>query len=90
MYIYANTWILHQYGLTVTGWCSNEDIMVLGGSSPEALLNSMWFNNSVHFGLRGVQKHYQLRYIDVILPSFFIAEIMKLAIRLSNSLTGIL
>ena len=28
---------------------------LLGGSSPEALLNSMWFNNSVHFGLRGVQ-----------------------------------
>ena len=27
---------------------------LLGGSSPEALLNSMWFNNSVHFGLRGV------------------------------------
>ena len=40
---------------------------LLGGSSPEALLNSMWFNNSVHFGLTGVQKHYQLRYIDVIL-----------------------
>jgi hypothetical protein len=26
--MYANTWSLHQYGLTVTGWCSNEDIMV--------------------------------------------------------------
>jgi hypothetical protein len=40
---------------------------LLGGSSPEALLNSMWFNNSVDFGLRGVQEHYQLRYINVIL-----------------------
>ena len=28
MYMYTNTWILHQYGLTVTGWGSNEDIMV--------------------------------------------------------------
>ena len=26
--MYTNTWILHQYGSTVTGWCSNEDIMV--------------------------------------------------------------
>jgi hypothetical protein len=25
--MYTNTWSLHQYGLTVTGWCSNEDIM---------------------------------------------------------------
>ena len=40
---------------------------LLGGSSPEALLNSMWFNNSGDFGLRGVQEHYQLRYINVIL-----------------------
>ena len=27
---------------------------LLGGSSPEALLNSIWFNNSVHFVVRGV------------------------------------
>jgi len=26
--MYTNTWILHQYGLTVTEWGSNEDIMV--------------------------------------------------------------
>jgi hypothetical protein len=40
---------------------------LLGGSSPEALLNSMWLNNPVHFGIRGIQEHYQLRYINVIL-----------------------
>lgn len=27
---------------------------LLGMSSPEVLLNSLWLNNSLHFGLRGV------------------------------------
>jgi hypothetical protein len=40
---------------------------LLSGSSPEALLNSKWFNNSANFGLGGVQEHYQLRYIKVML-----------------------
>ena len=34
---------------------------LLGGDSPNALLNTLWLNNSVHFGLRGVRENYQLR-----------------------------
>ena len=48
---------------------SEEDIVVLyasemlGTSSPEALLNhtlclnTVWFNNAIHFGLRGCKEH---------------------------------
>lgn len=36
---------------------------LLGGTTPESLLNTIWFNNSIHFGLRGVQEHYQLRWV---------------------------
>ena len=38
---------------------SEEDIQVLyekdllGSSTAEALLNTVWFNNTIHFGLRG-------------------------------------
>ena len=28
---------------------------LLGSSTAEALLNSVWFNNTIHFGLRGPQ-----------------------------------
>ena len=34
---------------------------VLGGENPQALLNTMWFQNSVHFGLRGTKENYELR-----------------------------
>ena len=42
---------------------SEDDIAVLyekdlfGTSSPEALLNTFWFNNAMHFGLRGCKEH---------------------------------
>ena len=42
---------------------SEDDIAVLyekdllGTSSPEALLNTLWFNNTIHFGLRGCKEH---------------------------------
>ena len=35
---------------------------LLGESTPESLLNTDWFNNTVHFGLRGAHEHYNLRY----------------------------
>jgi hypothetical protein len=41
---------------------------LLGNSSPESLLNTVWINNCIQFGLRGVSEHYNLRF--VILPSF--------------------
>ena len=30
---------------------------LLGMSSPEALLNTLWLNNTLHFGLRGCKEH---------------------------------
>jgi hypothetical protein len=35
---------------------------LLGESTPESLLNTVWFNNTVHFGMRGAHEHYNLRY----------------------------
>ena len=40
---------------------------LLGISSPEALLNSLWLNNSLHFGLRGIQEHNNMCWGDVTL-----------------------
>ena len=45
---------------------SEEDIQVLyekdllGGSTAEALLNTVWFNNTIHFGLRGCKEHREM------------------------------
>ena len=30
---------------------------LLGKSTPKALLNTIWFNNTVYFGLRGCKEH---------------------------------
>lgn len=38
---------------------------LLGMSSPEAVLNTMWLNNSLHFGLRGIQEHRSICWGDV-------------------------
>ncbi|CAC5401761.1 unnamed protein product [Mytilus coruscus] len=39
---------------------------LLGSSNPQSLLNIIWLNNSIHFGLRGVTEHYTLRWGDII------------------------
>ena len=45
---------------------SEEDIQVLyekdllGSSTAEALLNAVWFNNTIHVGLRGCKKHREM------------------------------
>ena len=50
---------------------SEDDIAVLyekdllGTSSPEALLNTLWFNNTIHFGLRGCKEHRDMTRGDV-------------------------
>ena len=38
---------------------------VLGSHTPQSLLNTLWLNNSVQFGLRGVHEHYNLRLVHV-------------------------
>ena len=45
---------------------SEEDIQVLfekdllGSSTAEALLNTVWFNNTIHFGILGCKKHREM------------------------------
>ena len=45
---------------------SEEDILVLfeldllGSSTAEALLNTVWFNNTTHFGILGCKKHREI------------------------------
>ena len=45
---------------------SEEDILVLfeidllGSSKAEALLNTVWFNNTIHFGILGCMKHREM------------------------------
>ena len=38
---------------------------LLGLSSGEALLNTLWLNNTIHFGLRGCQEHRDMCWSDV-------------------------
>ena len=38
---------------------------LLGVSSAEALLNTIWFNNTIHFGLRGCKEHRDMCWGDV-------------------------
>ena len=38
---------------------------LLGMCSPEALLNKLWLNNTLHFGLRGCKEHRYLCWGDV-------------------------
>ena len=42
---------------------------VLGLSSPQALVNTVWLNKMLHFGLRGCKEQRELRWGDVILKS---------------------
>ena len=39
----------------------------MGVTSPESLLNTVWFNNAIHLGLRGQQEHYNLCWGDISL-----------------------
>uniref|UniRef100_A0A8W8MMW5 ZMYM2-like/QRICH1 C-terminal domain-containing protein n=1 Tax=Magallana gigas TaxID=29159 RepID=A0A8W8MMW5_MAGGI len=43
------------------------DSGVLGVTSPQSLLNTVWFNNAIHLGLCGHQEHYNLCWGDISL-----------------------
>ena len=43
--------------------------MVLGTSSLQSLLNTVWLNNILHFGLRGCTEQRNLRWSDVVLEN---------------------
>ena len=57
--------------LNASAALSEEDIQVLyennllGSSTAEALLNTVWFNNTIHFGLRGCKEHREMCWGDV-------------------------
>ena len=38
---------------------------LLGASSSEAILDTLWLNNSLHFGLRGIKEHHDMRWGDI-------------------------
>ena len=40
---------------------------VLGDATPSSLLNTMWLNNMIHFGLRGTKEQYNLQWGDIAL-----------------------
>lgn len=41
----------------------------LGGSTPDSILQTLWFYNTVHFGLRGCQEHRDMCWGDITLKS---------------------
>ena len=45
------------------------DKKLLGLSSPQALLNTVWLNNMFHFGLRGCKEQKELRWGDIVLKT---------------------
>ena len=45
------------------------DKKLLGLSSPQALLNTVWLNNMIYFGLRGCKEQKELRWGDIVLKT---------------------
>lgn len=45
------------------------DKRLLGISSPQALLNTVWLNNMIHFGVRGCKEQKELRWGDIVLKT---------------------
>ena len=41
----------------------------LGKHGPQAIINTMWLNNTIHFGLRGVDEHRKLMWGDIKLET---------------------
>ncbi|KAL5018505.1 hypothetical protein ScPMuIL_004227, partial [Solemya velum] len=42
---------------------------MLGPHSPDSILNTVWLNNCIHFGMRGVKEHYNLTWGDISLAT---------------------
>ena len=34
---------------------------LLGSATPDTLISTLWLNNCIHFGMRTVSEHYELR-----------------------------
>ena len=62
---------------------------LLGTSTPEALLNTVWFNNTIHFGLRGCKEHRDMCWGDVQLRQTTNGEeFLKYSERQTKTRTG--
>ena len=65
------------------------DKKLLGISSPEALLNTLWLNNSLHFGLRGCTEHRNMCWGDVkLLKTASGVEFLQFNERQTKTRTG--
>ena len=45
------------------------DKKLLGLISPQALLNTVWLNNKIHFGLHGCKEQKELHRWDIVLKT---------------------
>lgn len=61
---------------------SDEEVNILYEKNllgiAEALLNTLWLLNSVHFGLRGCEEHRQMAWGDVKLPCKKLMELRNI------------
>ena len=65
------------------------DKQLLGISNAEALLNTMWFKNTKHFGLRGCDEHCRMKWGDVqLLTDANGAEYLEYSERQTKTRTG--
>jgi len=65
------------------------DKELLGTSTPEALLSTIWFNNTIHFGLRGSKEHRDTCWGDVqLLQTTNGEEVLEYSERQTKTRTG--
>ncbi|KAK6182123.1 hypothetical protein SNE40_009879 [Patella caerulea] len=62
----------------------------LGSTSPQSILNTLWFYNTIHFGLRGSDEHKQMLWGDVELKldSDGLTECLEFTERVSKTRHG--
>ena len=62
---------------------------LLGIRTAEALLNTLWFMNSIHFGLRGCEEHRQMTWGDIqLIRDVDRAEYLEYSARQIKTRTG--
>ena len=62
----------------------------LGLSNPSSLLHTVWFFNTIYFGLRGVSEHYQMKWGDVKLCKDHLGnEYLQMNERNTKTRTGV-
>ena len=61
----------------------------MGPYTPNSLINSLWFNNTVHFGLRGgMQEHRNIMWGDIQIKEANGQEYLELQERQTKTRTG--